>query len=151
MSPELEAAFPVLARDSAPTLPEIAPLGEPAEHRFGFTVWHTWMDPNGHVNHPAYVDWGDEALCRIAAAAGLDPTLVEPVGERLQYRQGARGGDGIEIVTQLAGTTGTGDLAVRQRMADAAGSRGFVEATLVRRYVGEGGNAALARALMQKD
>lgn len=60
--------------------------------RFEFEVWHTWMDPLDHVNHPAYVDFADEALARWVASVGLRPVDLVPVAETVTYRAGIGAG-----------------------------------------------------------
>ena len=47
-----------------------------AEHVFQFDLWHTHMDPLAHANHPAYVDWSEEALARLSHAAGIEPSGI---------------------------------------------------------------------------
>jgi acyl-CoA thioesterase FadM len=71
-----------------------------------FTVWHGWMDALGHVNHPLYVDWCDEALRRAVAAGGGDPQGLDAVGERARFRTAALGGHTVSVSTTVTGTTG---------------------------------------------
>lgn len=101
-TPELIAAFPASAE--APVLP---PLPEPPAGlaaggptplpAFVFSPWWTEMDPLGHTNHPRYVDWADEALSRALHAAGIDPTGLVPIAERVRFRAGARAVDTITV------------------------------------------------------
>ena len=73
-SKELTAAFPVIdvEGETPAVLPELEPLDGPT-HTLEFEAWFTWMDPLDHVNHPAYVDFCDEATSRVLAKAGLTP------------------------------------------------------------------------------
>jgi acyl-CoA thioesterase FadM len=108
-TPELIAAFPASA-----TAPVLAPLPEPPAGPAGlapgmgtgggtplpafiFSPWWTEMDPLGHTNHPRYVDWADEALSRALHAAGIDPTGLVPIAERVRFRAGARAVDTITV------------------------------------------------------
>ena len=107
-TPELIAAFPASAE--APVLP---PLPEPPAGAaaggptplptFIFSPWWTEMDPLGHTNHPRYVDWADEALSRALHAAGIDPTGLVPIAERVRFRAGARAVDTITVTGQRLG------------------------------------------------
>jgi len=56
---------------------------------FHFEPWFTWMDPLDHANHPAYLDWCDEAISRVMAESGLSPVALRPVAEKLTFRAGA--------------------------------------------------------------
>ena len=73
------------------------------EDRFAFPLWHTTMDPLAHANHPAYVDWCDEALARRLAAAGHDPQGLVPVAETVLFRSGAMAPEQVTVVTTPAG------------------------------------------------
>jgi acyl-CoA thioesterase FadM len=89
------------------------------------------MDPLGHTNHPRYVDWADEALSRSLFAAGIDPTGLVPIAERVRFRAGARAIDTItvsgnrlgEVVVQTAAGARLGvAFQLRARRGDAAGA-----------------------------
>ena len=92
--------------DRAPSvaLPEPTPAEGP-EHRWSFATWHTWMDPLAHANHPAYVDWADEALAQRMSEAGIDPHAIEPVAEDLLFRSGVVAPERVTVATQLVGTS----------------------------------------------
>jgi acyl-CoA thioesterase FadM len=95
-------------------------------------VWETWMDPNGHVNHPMYVDFGDEALARTAAEAGVDPQQIFPVAERVRFRQGAVAGDRLVVETTAVGALDGGEVVFEQVVRRAADSAILAQLTLIR-------------------
>lgn len=72
-------------------------------HVFDFTVWHGWMDPQGHANHAAYVDYCDEGVARVVAAEGGDPQKLVPVAESVHFRAAIVAGELITVETSLAG------------------------------------------------
>ena len=102
--------------------------------RFALSVWHTWMDPIGHVNHPVYVDWCDEAIAQVVGAAGLDAQAVVPVAERIRFRRGAVAGDQVVVLTEAIGRTEGGATVLRHRIEDPEGQP-YADATTVRRLV----------------
>ena len=95
-------ALTVVERDAPITLPEPMSAGGP-EFSWTFACWHTWMDTLAHANHPAYVDWADEALSRRMARAGLDPHRLEPVAEDLLFRSGVVAPETVTIKAQRLG------------------------------------------------
>lgn len=103
----LTQAFPVheVEGDVPATLPPFEPL-EGGDHDFEFEAWWTWMDPLDHVNHPAYVDWCDEATSRIMAAEGLAPVQLRPVAERVTYSRGVVAGQRVRVSTRRIGRIG---------------------------------------------
>lgn len=119
---ELLAAFP--AHDGGPsvTLPEHEERPGERVHRFTFRVWHTWMDPLDHVNHPAYLDWCDEGISRVMRAAGLAPVSLRPVAEKLTFRSGVVADEEITVESQRAGITAGGAVAVHHRIVKADGT-----------------------------
>ncbi len=104
-SDALVASFPIEAHDAPVELPAHAPIEGAATHTFELECWHTWMDPLGHVNHPVYVEWADEALARVLAARGVDPSEVRPVAEAARVRSGVVAGDRVRVETRLVGET----------------------------------------------
>lgn len=78
-------------------VPRFAEAAQP--HRFEFTVWHGWMDPNGHANHAAYVDYCDEAVARIVASEGKDPQRTVALAETVHFRASITGGDVVTVET----------------------------------------------------
>jgi len=122
-------------------LPGWAPLaGE--ERSFRFEVWHGWMDPLAHVNHPAYLDFCDESTSRALAGAGLDPVGMVPVAEAVDWKRGAVALDRLEIHTRAAGRTARGDAVLAHRITGEDGSL-YATATTVRRMLGGDGEALL--------
>ena len=143
----LQAAWgPVSTPSPSARLPEPVGPRRAALAPFALEVWHTWMDPLGHVNHPAYVDFLDEALARAAAAAGLDPQALVPVAERLRFRQAANAGDLLQVDLQVVGDAEAGGAHLEGRIWRPADGAELVRATLVRGLVG-GGGGALGAAL----
>lgn len=135
--PPAELPFPMA------TLPAFEPANGPV-HRLDLEVWHTWMDPLGHVNHPVYVDWADEGTSRVLLAAGLDPVALVPVAEEVQFKRPANAGDAVRVETRLVGRTATGD-AVLDHWIGAPEGEAFATARTVRRLA-EGGELATALA-----
>lgn len=101
--PALLAAFPVRDEGADVSLPTA-----PRDHdhpAFGFDVevWHGWMDPLDHVNHPAYLDWTDESLFRRMHAGGVNPQLLRPRYEHVVYLRGATATQTAHVQTRLEG------------------------------------------------
>jgi len=84
---------------------------------FALRPWHTWMDPLAHVNHPAYVDWCDEAISVAMADAGLDPISLQPVAEWVKWRSGVKAPDEVEVRTRVLGSTAGGDVVCEHRIS----------------------------------
>ncbi len=105
--PELYAAFPII--EGLPRVELEVPRAKPESkrHHFRFRTWHTWMDPFAHINHPVYVDFCDEAICRVVAAAGLEPQGLMPVAEQVHFRLPIAADVEVEVETVLAGTIGS--------------------------------------------
>jgi acyl-CoA thioesterase FadM len=103
--PELYEAFPIIEG-----LPRVeldhptAKVESSQTHAFRFRTWHTWMDPFAHINHPAYVDFCDEATCRVMASAGLEPQHVVPVSEQVHFRAPLAADVEVLVETTLVGT-----------------------------------------------
>jgi acyl-CoA thioesterase FadM len=72
-------------------------------HVFDFTTWYGWMDPHGHANHAAYVDYCDEGIARVVAAEGRDPQQLVPVAETVHFRAAIGPGELITVETAKAG------------------------------------------------
>lgn len=139
---ELIEAFPVVADRAPPvSLPKMIELGGTPVHRFQFRCWHTWMDPLGHANHPAYVDWCDEALSHVLDGAGLPVLQLQPVAEWVKFRRGVVAGDEVVVETSRAGRTDGGAAVFRHKLVDVEG-RPYAEAVTVRRMA-DGSTAAL--------
>ncbi len=131
---ELVAAFELHELEPDVALPEVAEPREGSSHRFGFDVWHTWMDPLDHANHPAYVDWIDEALSRRLVAAGVPAEQLRAVGESVTYRAGVPAGARVEVTSKLAGITATGACVIEHRIGG-PDEQVYAEATSVRTLV----------------
>src|SRR5690606_32859842 len=99
-APELLAAFPVNPDIPDVDLPAFDAIDGAREHTLSFRCWHTWMDPLAHVNHPAYVDFCDEAVSAAMAEAGLDPVALLPVAERVKWRLGVEAPAAVTVRTQ---------------------------------------------------
>lgn len=135
-SPALVAAF--VEHDGGPSvsLPsfEKASFGEGV--RIAFRCWHTWMDPLGHVNHPAYVDWVDEAISRRMSEVGLLPATLRPVAEKVSFKAGVVADDDVEVDVHPLGRTVSGDLVVSATIRRADGVL-CATGTFVRGLAGE--------------
>ena len=141
--PGLLAAFQGHADgDAGPSLPEYEPLPGSTRH-FHFKTWWTWMDPLDHVNHPAYVDFCDEAISQVMASAGLAPLQLRPVFEELSFHRGVAAGEEVEVTSTRVGVTASGALVLKHEIlvAGARCSRGTSVRTLA-----EGDPAELVRA-----
>lgn len=105
---DMIAAFDAGAPDGAvpPALPPLDGELPPATFRASFDTWFTAMDPLAHANHPAYVDWADEALARWLAAAGADPHAVVPAGEEVTFRSGIVAPEPAVVELARVGTSG---------------------------------------------
>ncbi|MCB9593155.1 MAG: thioesterase family protein [Sandaracinaceae bacterium] len=134
-SDALVACFAVEAHDPPVELPSHDPVDAPLEHEMELECWHTWMDPLGHVNHPVYVDWADEALARWLAARGIDPARMRPVAESARFKSGVVGGERVRVATRLTGRHG--DAAVFTH-AMSVGDRAVAQVTTMRALDGDG-------------
>lgn len=105
---------------------------EGATTSFAFRTWHTWMDPLGHVNHPMYVDFCDEATSDAMARSGLDPLGLVPVAEQVTFRVPVFAAEDVTVTTSLEGLTDGGDVVLRQVVGTARDAR-CAEAVCVRR------------------
>ncbi len=84
-------------------LPSFVANADQPLHVFDFTVWHGWMDPHGHANHAAYVDYCDEGVARVVAEEGGDPQRIVPIAESVHFRAAVGAGELITVETTLAG------------------------------------------------
>ena len=150
-SAALLAAFPVEATPPpndtlAPVLPDVATKVEGAPtHVLDFEAWWTWMDPLDHANHPAYLDWCDEALSRALHVGGTLPVALAPVAEEITYRAGVTGGQRVRVESRVTGTTVEGHVVIAHRVL--VGDTLSATATTVRRVHGAMDSSALLRAL----
>lgn len=141
-SPTLLNAFVPVDGQDLIAMPTWEPIDGGRISVFDFAIWHTWMDPLGHANHPAYVDWADEAVARAAGAAGIDPVAIRPVAESVRWRIGVCGGDQVRASTRVIGRTLAGDAVISVEFA--RGADLAATATLVRATAGGTGDALIA-------
>jgi acyl-CoA thioesterase FadM len=151
-SASLLSAFPVEASPPvddtlAPELPSIAtPIADAPTQRFELEAWWTWMDPLDHANHPAYLDWCDEALCRRLHALGVPAVALAPVAEEITYRAGVTGGQRVRVESRVSGLTAEGHVVIAHKIF-AADDVLSATGTTVRRLHGQDEPATLLRAL----
>lgn len=107
-SKALVDAFPVVEveGEQPAELPKHVPLDGPV-HVFELEAWHTWMDPLDHVNHPAYVDFCDEASSRVISDAGLIPVQLRPLAEKVTYTRGVVARERVRVETKRIGSLGS--------------------------------------------
>ena len=115
-SAECQAAFPVEEIEPSPTLPICVEEIDSQTSEFTFELWHSWMDPLGHANHPMYLDWCDEALCRGMHQAGLDPVGLRPVAERVTWKLGVEAPDRVSVMTTVKGVTALDEVVFEHRI-----------------------------------
>lgn len=120
-------------------LPDREPVDRVEGPSFTFECWRNWMDPLAHVNHPAYVDWCDEALARWLASAGHDPVRLQPVAESAKYKGGVVAGETVTVATALVAQAD--GAAVFEHVVRVGDER--AKLTTVRRLHGEEGPSAL--------
>lgn len=142
-SDALASAFPVEEHDPPIELPRFERIEGARTHRFELTCWHTWMDPLGHLNHPAYVDFADEATSRAMCEAGLDPITLSPVAEEAVFKSGIRAGDRVVIETRVVGRAEDGSAVLDHAVL--ANERPSARVVAIRRLAGERGDSALLR------
>ena len=138
-SDEIRAAFAAVRTPAPePRLPRPSTTTERGRtSSFDFDVWHTWMDPYGHVNHPMYVDFGDEAVARTALEAGIDPQELLPIAERVRFRQAAVAGDRVVVETVAVGTTDQDDVVFDQVVRRVEDHAVLAQLTLIRGHRAE--------------
>ena len=130
---EVAAAFPEIDIEPSISMPEYEP-SDGARREFRFTMWQTWADPLAHANHPAYVDWCDEASSVHMRAAGLDPLLLRPLAETVTYRSAVLPGEEVLVQTKRIGVIGSDAVVLqhsieteRGRAAEAVTVRGLAD------------------------
>ena len=101
--PEIFDAFKMVEGYPEVELPSFVSQADQQVHVFDFTTWHGWMDPHGHANHAAYLDYCDEGLSRVVAAEGGDPQRLVPVAETVHFRAEIGAGELITVETKVAG------------------------------------------------
>lgn len=148
-SRELLDAFPEEpgpAGEAEVILPPTARTIEPsAPHVFAFRAWWTWMDPLDHVNHPAYVDFCDEAISIAMKRAGLPPLMLAPVAESITFRSAIEADQEARVESVPKGWTDDGAAVIAHRIL--VGERLCAIATTVRRVLAECGPSTLVEIL----
>lgn len=117
--------------------PLALPAFEPVEgdcFAFELTVWPTWIDPLGHVNHPTYLAWADESVSRMLAAKRIDPHGLVPVAEEVHYSRGVLANDRIRVETRRVGVAAGETRVFEHRIL--RGEECCARATTVRRLRG---------------
>lgn len=128
-SEDFAACYPVVDLEPSVDLPAFE-AHPGAEEVFDFHMWQTWSDPLGHANHPAYVDWCDEATSRRMLGAGLDPVLLRPLAERVRFQRSVQPGEDVRLVTRRIGIIGAEAVVLQHRIETEQGPA--AEATSIR-------------------
>jgi acyl-CoA thioesterase FadM len=139
-SASLLESFEVSDLEPSPVLPAYEAYAGARVHATRIGAWWTAMDPLGHANHPAYVDWADEALSRAMAVAGLDPLALAPVAERVWFKSGVVAPDEVTVRSWISGRTERGDAVFSHEIVKSDGVLAAV-ATTVRRLADGGADA----------
>ena len=135
------AAFPAVNVEPSVKLPKFD-RAPGAEAVFRFRMWQTWADPLAHANHPAYVDWCDEATSRHMVDAGLDPAQLRAVAEQVAFKDSVLPGEEVTVRTKRVGVFGQHAVVLKHRIE---GERGVsAEATSIRTLAAEDGDRLIA-------
>lgn len=138
---EAAAAFPETTVEPSVKMPAFEELAG-AEDEFAFDMWQTWSDPLAHANHPAYIDWCDEATSRRMVAVGIDPVRLHPVAEQVAFRSSVLPGERVTIRTRRLGTIGGNTVVLSHHLATDRGPA--ADATSVRTLAGGDGEALIS-------
>jgi len=141
-SVELAAAFPETDVEPSVKMPKFEAMPG-AEDEFAFDMWQTWSDPLAHANHPAYIDWCDEATSRRMVASGLDPVLLRPIAEQVTFRSSVLPGERVTVRTKRVGVIGSEAVVLGHHLETERGPA--ADATSVR-ALAEGSGEALISA-----
>ena len=117
---EAAAAFPAVDVEPSVAMPAYEPSPGGADE-LRFQMWQTAADPLAHANHPAYVDWCDEATSRHMDAAGIDPVLLRPIAETVTYRSAVLPGEEVEVRTERVGVLGSTAVVLRHSIETGRG------------------------------
>lgn len=139
-SEDTAAAFPEVDLGPSVDLPEFEERGG-SEHELRFEMWRTWADPLAHANHPAYVDWCDEATSRRMEVDGVDPVLLRPIAERVTFKSAVLPGEQVRVRTRRIGVIEDQAVVLRHDVETDRGTA--AEAITVRGLEGEGGQALI--------
>ncbi len=135
------AAFPAVDREPSVKLPEFVSTPGTAS-TFAFRMWQTWADPLGHANHPAYVDWCDEATAKRCVEGGIDPTNLQPMAEQVHFRDSVLPGEEVTVRTERVGVVGDDAVVLKHSLETPRGPA--AEATTIRGLAGSQGREWVA-------
>jgi len=138
---EAASAFGEIEVEPSVAIPSFDPLPG-AEENFQFDMWQTWSDPLAHANHPAYIDWCDEATSRRMLAAGLDPVLLRPIAEQVTFRSAVLPGERVTVRSKRVGRIGTDAVVLKHHLETERGPA--ADATSVRGLAQGSGDALVA-------
>jgi acyl-CoA thioesterase FadM len=141
-SVEAAAAFPETELGPSVVMPSFDELPG-TEDEFCFDMWQTWSDPLAHANHPAYIDWCDEATSRRMVASGLDPVRLRPVAEQVTFRSSVLPGERVTVRTKRAGVIGRDAVVLKHHLET---ERGPAADVISVRALAEGSGEALISA-----
>lgn len=131
--PELVAAFPIHDPGKIAIFPELPRIAEPLDlPHLNLVPWYTEMDPQGHLNHPRYIDWADEWVSRWLVREGKDPIGLSAQAEHVRFRLAALAGDRVRVQGQLVGAEGDCRTFAVQALRE--GGEQLVELRLVRQH-----------------
>lgn len=120
-SPETAQAFPEIDVEPSVAMPEFEQRPG-AEARMRLQMWRTWADPLAHANHPAYVDWCDEATSRHMHGAGMDPMLLQPIAEKVKFQSAVLPGEEVDVRTRRIGVMGTDAVVLQHELETERGT-----------------------------
>lgn len=132
--PDIYAAFVREEGFPSVALPSHTPIAVQPVHRSTFRTWHVWMDPFGHLNHPAYVDLCDEATSRVLAKAGQPALQLSPLAESVHFRAAIGAEEDVTVEVQLLGDVGDDAVLLGHRIL--IGDTVCATAKTVRRLLG---------------
>ena len=140
-SEETAAAFPAV--DVAPSvkLPKFDPHPG-GQSEFQFQMWQTWADPLAHANHPAYIDWCDEATSRRMVEAGIEPTWLRPVAEQVTFRDSVLPGEKVTVRTERVGVLDENAVVLKHHLTTDRGPA--AEATSIRSLAADSSDSLIA-------
>jgi acyl-CoA thioesterase FadM len=126
-------AFTIVEGFPSTELPSFVAQSHSWRATHAFSTWHVWMDPHGHVNHAAYVDYCDESLARAVAKVGLDAQALVPVAEAVHFKAAIGAQAEVVVETAFAGHAADAGVFTHRVMAD---GKLCATATTVRKLVG---------------
>ena len=113
---------------------------------FDLAVWYGWMDPLGHANHPAYIDWCDESIYRALIVHGIDPTKLVAVAEQVRWRIAAMAGDQLVVRSRGLGLAVNGYV-IQHELVNRTHGGLHATAFTVRRLIDDETGSHLAQVL----